>query len=1450
MSKKKKHSKRRPGDSSASGRSSSGDLGSNRQSSGLGRGKWLIAGVAALLIVAFGILKLPQGRPLPTALDDFDEAVSVEPPGTGYAGPAAFSITNAPAALSPDGRLTAWASGGQDLVVCPGVFSASVDLTQRTTIGFHQATIRAVTFANFGQSLASSDERGNVKVWDAASGQMIVELEGHRGAVSALAFAPDGVSMASGGEDETIRLWDAYGGLPLATLEGHEAEVTAVGYSPSGQRLASASEDGTIKIWDMETGRLERSIAVGDAAPISLLFSPTQPVLVSSDGGPVLRFWDVDTGVESRRLALPQSDILSAAFSARGDTIAVAGIDGQVIVESVGDGKRLADVDAAETPLFLQFLDDGSLRWSRLRETHLADLKITELTARLALVNREADSAIAGFAIADGVDVELFADESQVANPAALCSDERAAIYVAESFRYDTEVALGYAGRDFWLLDDLANRTVADRLAMYRRYADRNPQGFAIHSKYAERIRCLTDENQDGRADRSTLFANEFRTPLTGTGTGLLYGDGAVYYTCIPDLWKLIDEDDDGVAEKKQVLQTGFGVNASLPHGLHGLTWGPTGKLYFSVGDRGYDLRTSEGVTLQLTGVGAILRCNPDGTEMEEVARGFRNPQDLAFDDYGNLFTCDNNSNLGDEARLVYVLEGGDSGWRMAYETMPAEFPLGPWNLDQLWQTADANDAAWVVPPVAHIGAGPAGFVHYPGQGLPARYQNHFFLCDFADTPEASGIRSFAIEPAGGGFSVVDQHTFWSRILATDIEFAVDGKMYVADWIQGPEGNGLGRIYTAREPEAASDRDANLRQLFADGFEVQTDQRLLELLSHPDRRVRQQSQFELAGRGDSVREELIAAAASGNTNARLHSLWALEMIHRNEPFSLHPIRPLLVDPEAVVRVQAARLLGNRRDAESVSVLVDALDDESLHVRASAAEALGRIGEKSAAEPLLESLRDDDGDDPYLRHAVVYAVYRLGEADLVERWIDDDHPAVRMAALLTLRRHQDARLATFLTDAEPSIRTEAARAIHDLRIQPAMAQLAASLADDPANESWVRRAINANYLVGGVEQAETLIAYIDDERSPEKLRRLAVRAVGDWIDPPVRDPVLGSIFAPNDRDPTAVATVIERWLSKHLASAGSPLEEPLIEAALKLDLAVGDPSWVADGRRSVVFRQRLLDGLVEQQSPQAREAIETALDSDSGVLRIHAAGLLSKIDRERASQALQAIIADGETGERQFAFQQIADIPSAELDELLVDWLRRIPRGEVPAAIKFDILDAANRRSDTQVQQALASVVQYLAQQPTVAGKYQAVLEGGSAERGRQIFEFHTAVQCMRCHAVDGQGGEVGPDLTQIGSKFSREYLLESLLMPAAKIAEGYESVSVITDDGRVISGTLKDENDQHLTLVDANNQQQTIAIDRITHRQGGRSAMPDNLLQHLSSRDLRDLVEYLASLKQ
>ena len=139
---------------------------------------------------------------------------------------------------------------------------------------------------------------------------------------------------------------------------------------------------------------------------------------------------------------------------------------------------------------------------------------------------------------------------------------------------------------------------------------------------------------------------------------------------------------------------------------------------------------------------------------VEVFATGLRNPQELAFDEFGNLFTVDNNSDSGDRARLVHLVEGGDSGWTIGYQFITAPVSRGPWNEERLWEPRSDGQPAHIVPPLANLSDGPAGLAYYPGSGFPERFRGHFFLCDFRGHSGLSGIRTFTVRPKGASFAL------------------------------------------------------------------------------------------------------------------------------------------------------------------------------------------------------------------------------------------------------------------------------------------------------------------------------------------------------------------------------------------------------------------------------------------------------------------------------------------------------------------------------------------------------------------------------------------------------------------------------------------------------------------------------------------------------------------------
>ena len=177
-----------------------------------------------------------------------------------------------------------------------------------------------------------------------------------------------------------------------------------------------------------------------------------------------------------------------------------------------------------------------------------------------------------------------------------------------------------------------------------------------------------------------------------------------------------------------------------------------------------------------------------------------------------------------------------------------------------------------------------------------------------------------------------------------------------------------------------------------------------------------------------------------------------------------------------------------------------------------------------------------------------------------------------------------------------------------------------------------------------------------------------------------------------------------------------------------------------------------------------------------------------------------------------------------------------------------MLEAADGRLDEATQAALAEHGRLLAEKDPLA-PWLAALEGGDTERGSKLFFENTTLSCLRCHKVDRAGGEVGPNLTVIGKEKDRRYLLESICLPNAQVAKGFETAMILNDSGQTFSGIVKSENDDFVDLIQSDGSQVRIPTEEIEARSKGKSSMPEDLTKQMSLRDLRNLVAYLASLQ-
>jgi quinoprotein glucose dehydrogenase len=1064
----------------------------------------------------------------------------------------------------------------------------------------------------------------------------------------------------------------------------------------------------------------------------------------------------------------------------------------------------------------------------------------------IAGASDEAQQQIAKFTLAPGLQCDLLAAEPDLCNAVAFAIDGRGRVYVAETFRINDGV---FDTRNYmqWKDADLACRTVADRVAKYGKFI---PDDVPKYAAFPERIRLLVDSDKNGSLDRSTVFADAFTELADGIASGVLPVGDDVFFTNIPKLWRLRDRDGDGTADERHVVHDGYGVHTSLiGHDLHGLVVGPDRRLYFSIGDRGFHVE-HEGRVHTYPDEGAVLRCELDGSDLEVVHRGLRNPQELAFDQWGDLFTGDNNSDGGDRARFVQVVAGADSGWRIGYQWLDDR---GAWNREQLWQPRHPGQPAWHLPPIANIADGPSGLAYDPGQGLPARYRDCFFLCDFRGGSSYSGVHALRLQRHGAGFALVSwQKPIWG-VLCTDVDFAPDGSMYVLDWVSGWNKTGKARIYRVRTPAMANDLALRgTAQLLAGDLKARGEAQLGSLLAHADRRVRQAAQFALVDLGAIAALQELAAAPDAAL-PRLHAIWGLGILGRRDAAALATVPALLDDGDADVRTAAARVLGDARLASAGPALVKGLADRAGGVQRECALALARLGPAAptgAAAALLGLLRRNDDRDHVLRHAAVFALAEVADTGALQAHTGDSSRAVRLGVLLALARRRDAAIATFLTDGEPALRFEAARAIYELPIDGAMAALAQLAYDDVPDQvatDW--RVLNANRMRGEVESGETLVHTAGLASHPTATRREALAILAEWLAPHGQCRVTG-VWRPCEHPK---AEIVARAFAPNVPTllADDEVAAATAAAAARLGLRDTAPALAAavtDDRRLVDIRIAALDALDRLQAPELPAATAT-IGADAPVaLRRRAVELLSRSAPEQAVPVLATLLANAPTGERQAALQALGDLRHPSATALLGDWLARLPRGEVPAPLQLDLLLAAARHESPDLARQLAAHDTAAAAEGAL-GPWSTCREGGDAKAGKSVFFDHEATRCTRCHTLDGQGGNAGPVLDGIGKRLDRDQLLAALVTPSAAIAAGFGSTTVDLHDGTVLAGFVTKDQDGVLTLVGVDGKAQDVPWSRIQKRTpNGTSAMPP-MGGPLDRRQIRDLIEFLATRK-
>lgn len=1076
--------------------------------------------------------------------------------------------------------------------------------------------------------------------------------------------------------------------------------------------------------------------------------------------------------------------------------------------------------------------------------------------------------------VADGLELSLWASDSLAPDPIALDIDNEGNVYITRTNRAKNS-EFDIRGHRDWMTESISLESVEDRRAfLHKTFApelskenewlpDLNNDSIHDWQDLAveqDEIWMLQDTDNDGIADISTQIMNDFSDEINDVAGALLVRDNDVFVGIGPGMYRLTDTNDDKILDEKTSIAEGFAVHIGFSgHGMSGAIEGPDGKIYWGIGDIGANITTVEGENHKYPNEGVIVRSNPDGSDFEVFAHGLRNTHEFVFDAYGNIISSDNDGDhKGESERLVHIVEGSDAGWRANWQygkyTDPKNNGYNVWMDEKLFTPHWDGQAAYIIPPIQNFHNGPTGMRYNPGTALGKKWMDKFFLVEFVGDPSRSHIWSFDLKPKGASFELKSEESILSGVLPTGIDFGPDGSLYLADWVNGWGTKNYGRVWKLDVTDQTNDLEQErleTQRLMTHNYEDDKTDNLIKLLSYDDMRIRQKAQFELAKRtfwGYRALEK--ALTEEENQFARIHAIWGIGQIAAKDVDDAEPLLNLLSDEDPEIIAQSVKVLGDVRYGKAADSLIALTTHQNDRVKFYAAQGLGRLKHENAIEPLLAMIEANNDQDLYLRHAAVLALARIGKAEPIVALANNENRSLRIAAVLVLRKLQDPNISIFLSDKDEYIVTEAARAINDdLSIEAALPALAATLNNEKfTSEPLLRRAINAALRVGGDEQLDFLINFAKRKSVSSDLRGEALAALGTWNNPSLLDRVdgryRGEIIRQNGQ--------LEEKIRKDIPSFLNERQPEILIGISKTLSAVGITDYnnelfsIFKSNKSAEVRATVLNTLGQLKFEQMETAMSIGMKDSNEEVRTAAVGLLAQLNipKEKLPSIVDPIFKRGSISEQQRMLNVLGDLPVENSNALLSSLINKASKDQLKQGILLDLMESVNATENPK----LIAQLDKLKEAGYSADSFQETLYGGNWWAGRSVFNNNPTAQCVRCHSVNGSGGEVGPKLDNIGNILNRQQLLEALIEPSIRLAPGYGTVTITLKDGQKVKGVPIEENDKELLLRTSEAEPLRVPLMRIASRENSMSAMPA-MGRMISRRELRDLIEYLGSLR-
>jgi putative heme-binding domain-containing protein len=513
-------------------------------------------------------------------------------------------------------------------------------------------------------------------------------------------------------------------------------------------------------------------------------------------------------------------------------------------------------------------------------------------------------------------------------------------------------------------------------------------------------------------------------------------------------------------------------------------------------------------------------------------------------------------------------------------------------------------------------------------------------------------------------------------------------------------------------------------------------------------------------------------------------------------------------------------------------------------RLAAAEALARCGGPDALPALWQGLTASP--DRFLKHAIIHAAHKLASTEALQSALARPEPGVQAAAMLLL--DQPPRPAGLLGPAVVVARLDSPdaglreSALHILMRHPEWSEAAID---------HIRGRIRAVDRSEKAALAEFVLAF-QDRNDVQTL--LAGAATGSEFAPERRAWALETIAL------SRLSPLPDAWvdaLARSLQAVETPVRDAAVRAAAVFQDARLDASLIAFANAPAErpnLRLEALRAVMPRQpelSPIAFDLVIGRLGASEDPLSVLSAGEL--VGRARLSDAQRFQVLRAVRGQALITPTLLRGAFSAPVgDEAVTAWVDYVEQslrdGWRPSDADLETLLGALPNLPVARRTELRNLhVEASRDRRALIVEHEPLLADGDPARGRAVF-FGKAVACSACHRVVDEGGRVGPDLTRIGAIRSGRDLLESILWPSSTFAQGYESYSFATNDGRVLTGLIVRHDASVVLLRDSGGAETQLRRDELAEmRRSETSMMPEGLSRALTREEFRDLLAFLRS---